>query len=151
MKKILLSAIVSASVLLTNVQAQSTHIDSIEVQNTFKNSYDLIELKNAFKDAAADKSWVLTNEDANKLTFTKSFSERKKYSNHAAHRPQQHTHIFPRKTISETVTLDVKVSQNSFTMNLGVKDKNSRIAEKAQSCVQELQNSFYANVAASKL
>lgn len=144
MTKILVTTLAAATVLLTQAQAQSVQKDSIKVEKSFKNSFDTDVMKRAFIDAAAQESWVLKNESADTLTFEKSFSQKSRYYNHAAFRGE-------RKIIHETVAIKVNMLQSSFTMNLDVEDKNSRIAQEAQDSMQELQNAVYTNLLATTL
>ena len=144
MKKILVTTLAAATVLLTQVQAQGVQKDAITVEKSFKNSFETDAMKRAFTDAAAQESWALKNEGAETLTFEKNFSQKSRYYNHAAFRGE-------RKIINETVELKVNMLESSFSMELVVKDKNSRIAQKAQDSMQELQNAVYTNLLATTL
>ncbi len=144
MKKIIVTTLAAATVLLTQVQAQDVQKDSITVEKSFKNSFDSDVMKRAFVDAAAQESWRLKTESAEALIFKKNFSQKSKFYNHAAFRGE-------RKIIHEAVELKVNMSESGFSMDLVVEDKNSRIAQEAQESMQELQKAVYINLLTSTL
>ncbi|WP_304546383.1 hypothetical protein [Sulfurimonas microaerophilic] len=144
MKKILVSTLVTATVLLTQVQAQSVQKDSIKVEKSFKSSFDIQVLKDAFIDAAAQESWILKSTSAEGLILEKNFSQKSKYYNHAAYRGQ-------RKIIHETVELKVNLAESGFSMSLHLKDKDSKIADEAQDSLEDLQSKVYTNLVKTTL
>ena len=144
MKKIIVTTLAAATVLLTQVQAQEVQKDSITVEKSFKNSFATDVMKRAFVDAAAQESWGLETESAEALTFKKNFSQKSKFYNHAAFRGE-------RKIIREAVELKVNMSESGFSMDLVVEDKNSRIAQEAQESMQELQKAVYIHLLTSTL
>ncbi|QOP40708.1 hypothetical protein [Sulfurimonas marina] len=144
MKKILVSTLFTAGMLFTQAQAQSVQKDSIKVEKTFKNSFDTQVLKDAFMDAASKESWRVTGDTPQKLSLEKNFSQKRKYYNHAVNRGQ-------RRIIHETVNLNVSLAESGFSMNLTLKDKDSKIAEEAQQSLEDLQSKVYTNLVKTTL
>ncbi|MFT7859496.1 MAG: hypothetical protein ABXS93_01030 [Sulfurimonas sp.] len=144
MKKILLSTLAAATVLLTQVQAQSVEKDSITVEKSLKNSYNKELMKRAFIDAAAKESWVLKNDSGDTLTFEQNFSQKRKHYNQAIYRGQ-------RKMVHENVQLTVDTSEKSFSMDLLVDKKDSKIAHKAKKSMENIHNSVYVSLAADTM